>query len=221
MRSAKVLFKNDGEAQMNGALGKGMATLMFLVLLAGLGAVRAQNLGAQEFGNGETIVFLGNSITHGGRYHHYLRLFYATRFPDRKIRLINAGISGDVAGGMLERLSEDVLVHDPSHTFLMVGMNDVSRSLYREGRVGEDTLRLREVALETYKRRTDMLLNKLRESGTQTTVLTPTPYEESELLALKNQKGVNGALRRCAEHLKALLSSLGLGSSICMAKWIV
>ncbi|MGO3653801.1 MAG: hypothetical protein ACTJFN_05470, partial [Sphingobacterium sp.] len=44
-----------------------------------------QQLGAQQispFGDGDRVVFLGNSITDGGHYHSFIWLYYLTRFPD-------------------------------------------------------------------------------------------------------------------------------------------
>ena len=61
-----------------------------------------QELSAQEesskiFESGNIICFLGDSITHGGQYHEFLQLFYATRYPNLKLTFLNCGISGDNA----------------------------------------------------------------------------------------------------------------------------
>jgi lysophospholipase L1-like esterase len=50
------------------------------------------------FNDGETVCFLGDSITHGGRFHRYVSDYYLTRFPTRTVRFVNAGVSGDSAG---------------------------------------------------------------------------------------------------------------------------
>ena len=55
------------------------------------------------FKDGDTICFLGDSITHGGQYHEFLQLFYATRYPELNLSFHNCGISGDNATGMIER----------------------------------------------------------------------------------------------------------------------
>ena len=52
-------------------------------------------LGAAPFKDGDTVVFLGDSITHGGRYHQFITDFYRTRYPDARIRFVNSGIGGD------------------------------------------------------------------------------------------------------------------------------
>lgn len=76
------------------------------------------------FKKGDRVVFTGNSITDGGHYHSYIWLYYMTRFPDQRIDVFNAGIGGDVAQQMYERLQTDVFVHHPTVVTLGFGMND-------------------------------------------------------------------------------------------------
>ncbi|WP_342648045.1 SGNH/GDSL hydrolase family protein [Mucilaginibacter sp. CSA2-8R] len=76
------------------------------------------------FKKGDRVVFTGNSITDGGHYHSYIWLYYITRFPNRRIDVFNAGIGGDVAQQMYERLQSDVFVHKPTVVTLGFGMND-------------------------------------------------------------------------------------------------
>ena len=59
--------------------------LLFLVALAGACV-------AEPFRDGDTVVFFGDSITHGGLYHKYIVDFYRTRFPERKIRFEYYGV---------------------------------------------------------------------------------------------------------------------------------
>lgn len=47
------------------------------------------------------------------------------RFPDRKIRFINAGWGGDTAAGGLKRLDRDVFVHKPTVVTVAYGVNDI------------------------------------------------------------------------------------------------
>ncbi len=64
------------------------------------------------------IMFLGNSITEGGKWRTLLK--------DSSV--INRGISGDNTFGVLGRLDE-VLRHKPSRIFLMIGVNDLSKRI--------------------------------------------------------------------------------------------
>lgn len=53
-----------------------------------------------RFEEGERVVFVGNSITHGGHYHSFIWLYYMTRFPDKPITIMMAGIGGESAWDM-------------------------------------------------------------------------------------------------------------------------
>lgn len=64
------------------------------------------------------IVFLGNSITENGDWNEI--------FKNKNI--VNRGIGGDVCFGLLNRLDE-VLASKPKSIFLMIGINDIGRSV--------------------------------------------------------------------------------------------
>jgi lysophospholipase L1-like esterase len=64
------------------------------------------------------IVFLGNSITENGDWNEL--------FKNKNI--VNRGIGGDVCFGLLNRLDE-VLASQPKSIFLMIGINDIGRSV--------------------------------------------------------------------------------------------
>ena len=113
--------------------------------------VCAQKYVSKIFENGNTICLLGDSITHGGQFHEFLQLYYATRYPNLKLTFINCGIAGDNAEGMIYRLDKDVLIHEPSHVFLMTGMNDVIRTLYFEGKASDEIIKKRKIALAIFE----------------------------------------------------------------------
>jgi len=73
---------------------------------------------------GQRIVFLGDSITDGNSYPLLIRQALAEARIEPPT-LINAGIGGDTAAGMLKRLERDVLVHKPTLVTLSAGINDV------------------------------------------------------------------------------------------------
>ena len=64
------------------------------------------------------IVFLGNSITENGDWNEL--------FKNKNI--VNRGIGGDVCFGLLNRLDE-VVASQPKSIFLMIGINDIGRSV--------------------------------------------------------------------------------------------
>ena len=97
----------------------------FIICLTALVAV----LGAQAqqvtpFKDGDRAVFLGNSITDGGHYHSYIWLYYMTRFPYMDVKVFNAGIGGDTAADMFDRLDGDVFDKKPTVLMVTFGMND-------------------------------------------------------------------------------------------------
>ena len=69
-----------------------------------------------ELDTEEEIIFLGNSITDGGKWQEL--------FPT--INVINQGISGDVTDGILERI-DAVTKLQPKKVFLLIGTNDLAR----------------------------------------------------------------------------------------------
>ncbi|MDH5607876.1 MAG: GDSL-type esterase/lipase family protein [Cyclobacteriaceae bacterium] len=73
---------------------------------------------AQEPMNKGKILFLGNSITEGGPW--------AELTGDPTV--INRGIGGDIAHGVLTRMDE-VIDRKPSKLFLMIGVNDLGKDI--------------------------------------------------------------------------------------------
>ncbi|MDE1180164.1 SGNH/GDSL hydrolase family protein [Paraburkholderia sp.] len=78
---------------------------------------------------GDTVVFLGDSITEGGAYTVPVEDYVVTRYPHMPVRFINSGvgkdkISGGLAGDMRERLDRDVAAFHPTVVTMMFGMND-------------------------------------------------------------------------------------------------
>jgi lysophospholipase L1-like esterase len=151
-----------------------------------------------QFQNGDVVAFVGDSITHSRKFHSYIYTFYLTRFPERKIRFVNAGISGDSAGGALRRLDWDVLPHQPNVVSLMLGMNDVNRGLYGKAAPDEQNLKAREQALSNYRQNMTKLVEVLKEKLRPTFIfVTPSPYDQTVQVETENLFGVNEALEKC------------------------
>jgi len=74
-----------------------------------------------------TVVCIGDSITHGRTSSDYVALLQ-DRFQPKGYRFVNAGLNGDLAYNVLQRL-EDVIACRPSWITLMVGTNDVYAAL--------------------------------------------------------------------------------------------
>ncbi|HPD32682.1 MAG TPA: GDSL-type esterase/lipase family protein [Phycisphaerae bacterium] len=91
---------------------------LFFVLA---GALRA------EFAihDGDTVVFLGDSITAARGYGKIVENYTLLRYPDRRVRFINAGWGGDTAAGGAARLERDVLGHGATLVTVAYGVNDI------------------------------------------------------------------------------------------------
>ena len=158
------------------------------------------------FKDGETVCFLGDSITHGGRFHSMIYDYYLTRFPERTIRFVNAGVSGDSAGGALGRLAEDVIDKKPTSVAVMFGMNDVNRGSY----VADPDAQKRATqmgALESYRANMEKLVGRLRSEAGEPRLLfiTPSPFDQTAVNDRNNnQPGCNDGLGKCAALVREL-----------------
>lgn len=90
-----------------------------------------------ELKNGETIVFLGDSITQqGAGQGGYVTLFREaiekTR-PESGIKVVGAGIGGHKVPDLEARLDKDVLDHKPAVVVIYIGINDVWHSRNGKG----------------------------------------------------------------------------------------
>jgi lysophospholipase L1-like esterase len=101
-------------------LGKWL--LPVLVAFGPIPTVRADDFALRD---GDTVVFLGDSITAARTYGKIIENYTLLRFPDRKVRFINAGVGGDTAAGGLKRLERDVLAHKPTVVVVAYGVNDI------------------------------------------------------------------------------------------------
>ena len=183
---------------------KRIAAVMPLAFAGVSGTVFAQEAPAQ-FEDGQKAVFFGDSITHEGWYAYYVQLFYATRFPDRKITIENAGVAGGTAAGSLSRIEQDVLACKPDWVYIMFGMNDVGRNNYKSAQADEKTLAAREGSLKTYKLKTDEIIKKIKASGAAPVVVTPSPYDQyGQGIKAENLAACNDGLAKCAEIARAL-----------------
>ena len=183
---------------------RGSVALLFGAVLAAGSVARGE-----LFKDGETVCFLGDSITHGGRYHGLIHDYYMTRFPERTMRFVNAGVSGDTAWGALNRLQADVLDKKPTSVAVMFGMNDVGRGNY----VAEPTAAQRAAhqrAQDGYRTSMEKLVARIRaEAGEpKLFLITPSPFDQTcANTRNNNQPGCNDGLGRCAVTVRELATT--------------
>ena len=101
---------------------------VLLGLGLGLGLIAAAPPPARaEFAlrDGDTVVFLGDSITAARGYGKVIENYTLLRFPGRKVRFYNEGRGGDTAAGGLRRLDRDVFPHRPTVLVVAYRVNDI------------------------------------------------------------------------------------------------
>ncbi|QDU27171.1 GDSL-like Lipase/Acylhydrolase [Anatilimnocola aggregata] len=94
-------------------------------------AWQVESHAAEDFSlrDGDTVVFLGDSITAARTYTKIIENYTLLRFPQRRIRFYNAGIGGDTAAGSLARLERDVFSRRPTVLTVCFGLNDIGWGL--------------------------------------------------------------------------------------------
>ena len=147
------------------------------------------------------IVMLGDSITerggNSGGYVWLLQRYFNILYPDRKIEIINAGISGNKSTDMAARFQRDVLDKKPDLITINVGVNDVWHGFYDFK--NNQTHPLGDlpagVTLPLYREKLIWMILAAQKAGIRVVLLSPTPiYEHPD--NLEN--------RRLTQYIKAM-----------------
>lgn len=180
--------------------------ILLVALLLGVCPSRAGSAPARQFREGDVWAVVGDSITHGRRYHSFIYLYYATRFPDRPFKTVNCGISGDSAAGAVRRFSWDIAPHRPTVATIMLGMNDVGRGNYGKDKIGAEIEKRQKASVDGHVRSMAALSGMLQELGCDIIYLTPSIYDQTAEMACHNNYGVNDALGLCGRRVAAELA---------------
>ena len=161
-------------------------------------------LGKVELKDGDTFVFLGDSITHQCLYTQYVEDYFYTRMPKVRIHFHNAGVGGDRAQNALDRFEDDVAAFKPKYVSILLGMNDGS---YRD---------FDKATFDTYQAGMTTLLDKIEALGATAIPMTPTMFD-SRAKKLKGDNGeprntyYNGVLSLYGSWLREQSLNRGLG----------
>jgi lysophospholipase L1-like esterase len=103
---------------------------MVVCLLAAWTAAR----GAEDFAirDGDTVAFLGDSITAARTYGKIVENYTLLRYPQRKVRFLNIGIGGDTMAGGLKRLERDVFRNHVTLLTVAYGINDIGWGVHAD-----------------------------------------------------------------------------------------
>lgn len=155
--------------------------------------------------NGETIAFMGDSITHYGnsRPLGYIHLVMkGLEAVGVKASAIPAGIGGHKSNQMLARLDGDVLSRKPQWMTLSCGVNDVYHS-HLPGRSG--------VPLDGYRRNMTEILDRCAAAGVKVILMTPTMVtEDPENVQNVELEAYCAWLREIAAERKLPIADLNL-----------
>lgn len=161
----------------------------------------------KRFQHGDRVCFLGDSITAQNRYVALIADHYKTCFPEESIRIFNCGISGGTAALMRKYFEEDVRPHDPTHIFIMLGVNDARCHLLSTmERSASRHTALRQF-YEDYKTNLTALLNTAVSTGADVTLMTPPPYDE--YTGTNAHPGGFALIAGFAEFVRALCAETG------------
>ncbi len=172
---------------------------------------------ADDFFKGvHRVVFLGDSITHGGQYVSDVELFSIARFPQQKIEFLNLGLPSETVSGLSEaghaggafprpdldeRLDRVLALTKPDLVIASYGMNDGIYFPFNKKRFAR------------FKEGITRLHKKVIKSGAKIIHLTPSPFDS---LPLKGRalpagldsypqpfEGYDGVLNQYSEWLLA------------------
>lgn len=144
-----------------------------------------------------------------GNFFYYVNLFYATRYPERKLTFYNCGISGEDTDEILERMESDILIHRPTWCALLI--NDLSLSLYGKERQNEPGIREKQIeSLNSHFRNVDSIVQKLLQANSKVILQTHPIYDQTASLPSENAYGANDDLKVCAEYFKRLAAKYKL-----------
>ncbi|MCM8540776.1 MAG: SGNH/GDSL hydrolase family protein [Lentisphaeraceae bacterium] len=165
--------------------------LFFLcVLLLGCGCGSVSNNVSLE---NKRVVFIGDSITHGGRYVSYIEYYLQKNNPQSKYDIISVGLGSETVSGLSEkdhpfprpcvhtRLDDILRETKPEILFACYGMND---GIYHPQSPER---------FQAYKDGYDLLISKAKAAGVkQVVLLTPPPYDSVPIRKKTIEKGEFG-----------------------------
>jgi lysophospholipase L1-like esterase len=127
--------------------------------------------------DGQRVVFLGDSLTADGRFIAYLDAYLCTRFPDRRVELINLGLPSETVSGLSEpdhpyprpnvhdRIDRALELSRPNVVVLCYGMNDGIYYPFSEDR------------FRKYREGMTKLVEKVEKAGAKAVLMSPAPFD--------------------------------------------
>lgn len=165
------------------------------MLLAAVQGQAADRQSGFALGDGDTLVFLGDSITAARGYTKIVELYTLMRHPEARVRFWNAGQGGDTAAGAVGRLERDVFAHGATVVTVAFGVNDIGWGTKADPEHKQKYLDgIRTIVIECQKRRIRVF------------ICSPAVLHEDP------DRGEVGYLQTMADEGLALAKSLGAGT---------
>ena len=170
---------------------KNNISLLFISITLLLSACQSapENLSLEN----KRVVFIGDSITHGGRYVSYIEYYLQKNNPLKEYDIISVGLGSETVSGLSEkdhpfprpcvhtRLDDILRETKPEILFTCYGMND---GIYHPQSP---------VRFQAYKDGYDRLISKAKSYGVkQIVILTPPPYDSVPIRKKTIEKGEFG-----------------------------
>ncbi len=155
---------------------------------------KIQKTGDITFQDGDKVVFIGDSITHIGKWQYFLEHYYQTRYPDRNIEFLPKGITGDRYSGALDRLDWDIFADGGDRATVMMGFNDLANSNFDKNAA---------ICIENAEK----LIEECISRNIELTIVTPPLHDERDIDFFNSNSEVSGkndALTALSTELKTL-----------------
>ena len=144
--------------------------------------------------DGDKIVFIGDSVTDAGRarpvgegggdrlgngFVKEIDNFLNVCYPERKIHVVNMGVSGNTSVDLISRFDTDLVDLKPKYAVICIGFNDVWRQF------DEPTLREKHVKAELYEKNLEKIVGKCLDNDIVPIFMTPYYMEPNKSDAMR------------------------------------
>ena len=161
-----------------------------------------------RFQSGERVCFVGDSITHKGIFIKQILAYYRRFLPDVKVEFYDCGIAGGNLGNTIKVFDEDIAVYDPTHIFLMIGVNDSCFNHLKDP--ASERYEFLSTAYEKYKNNIETFYQMTSDRGIKLTLCTPVPYAEYEDFDTPAVPGAYALIMGYANFVREFANEKGL-----------
>lgn len=134
------------------------------------------------------VVCAGDSITHGAVSSDYVKLL-EDRFAGKGYAFVNAGVNGELAYNLLQRI-DDIVACQPDYVTVLIGTNDVNATLTQRLEVGY--IRTHKLpgrpTMEVYRESLHAIVRRLKAETTARIALLSLPLLGEDVASTANQR---------------------------------